>query len=255
MVRGFYSAASGVFSRQKSFNTISNNMSNVSTAGYKSQSTVESSFGEHLVSKLNSMNAGSCVNIGKGSFLTANIGEYTDLNQGAFEQTGRNLDMAINGEGYFLIDSSNNGEVLTRNGQFEMDQEGYLVLSGVGKVLNKEGTPILINNSNFSVDSNGVIREQDEDKIIDSLFIAVPGEGSTLKMVGEGTFQCSGGFIPGEEKSYQLVQGSIEKSNINIAQEMSRMIAGQNHFQSCIQLLKIYDKINELSANQIGRIG
>ena len=136
MVRGFYSAAAGVFSQQKALDAISNNIANSTTAGYKNQSTMESSFGEHLVSRLSDLNNLSSRNIGPGSFITVNSSEYTDFTQGSFENTGRAVDMAISGEGFFLVESETYGPVLTRNGQFEIDADGDLYLPGVGKVLN-----------------------------------------------------------------------------------------------------------------------
>ena len=84
MVRGFYAAAAGLFSQQKAMNVISNNIANSTTAGFKTQETVESSFGDHLVSRLSSMEG--CIganNIGPGSFMTVNSSEYTDFSQGS----------------------------------------------------------------------------------------------------------------------------------------------------------------------------
>ncbi|MDD4584020.1 MAG: flagellar hook basal-body protein [Eubacteriales bacterium] len=231
MVRGFYSAAAGVFCQQKSFNVISNNISNASTAGFKCQSTSESSFGEHFVSRMRDN-----TEIGSGAFATVNNSCYTDISQGALEKTGKSVDMAIQGEGFFLVESNNHGEKLTRDGQFVIDNEGYLILPDNGRVLDKNKKSIRIRTSDFTVDAQGVIRENDRE--IATLYIAVQDEG----------------IKHADAQSYQIIQGAIEKSNINIAKEISKMIAGQNHFQSCIQIIKMYDKINEISANQIGRI-
>lgn len=253
MVRGFYAAAAGVLSQQKAFNVISNNIANATTAGYKSQSTVESSFGEHLVSRMSAMSNTAEKNIGPGSFMTVNIAEYTDFTQGSFENTGRAVDMAINGEGFFLIESDTYGEVTSRNGQFELDEDGYLILPGVGKVLNDGKNPIRLEGSNFSVDAQGVIR-QDGDEV-DTLFIAAGRENSELTRVGNDVYQSEVGYRRADTENYNVIQGVIEKSNINMAQEMSKIIAGQSHYQSCTQILKIYDGINEISVNQIGRVG
>lgn len=254
MVRGFYAAAAGVFSGQKSLNVISNNIANATTAGYKSQSTMESSFGEHLVSRLSELDGVASNNIGPGSFITINNSEYTDFMQGSLESTGRSVDMAIHGEGFFLVESEKYGQVLTRNGQFEIDEEGDLYLPGVGKVLNDGEDTIHLENSNFTVSPSGTIRIDGQEA--DALYIAVKNEDTVLKSVGNGVFQSEeGDFEQAEPETYAVMQGNIEKSNINMAQEMSKIIAGQNHYQSCTQILKMYDKINEITVNQIGRIG
>jgi flagellar basal-body rod protein FlgF len=252
MVRGFYTAASGLFSQQKAINVISNNIANSTTAGFKTQSTMESSFGDHLVARLSAMEGVSENNIGPGSYMTVNSSEYTDFTQGSVEGTGRNVDMAINGQGFFLVESETNGPVLTRNGQFEIDSDGELSLPGVGKVLNDGENTISIESSNFTVSPKGVISVGGEE--VDTLAVMKPGEEAVMKSVGNGVFQCDE-YDQAEAGTYTVLQDAIEKSNINGAQEMSKLIAGQNHFSSCAQVIKMYDSINELAVNQIGKIG
>lgn len=255
MVRGLYSAAAGVFTQQKALNSISNNIANTGTAGYKSQSTLESSFGEHFLSRISDLAGVSQNNIGSGNFMTINSSEYTDFTQGFFDQTDRSVDMAIQGKGFFLVESEAHGRVLTRNGQFEIDGDGNLYLPGVGKVLNDGGSVINLESSNFAVGSNGTILVDGEET--DLLYIADFSENTTLKSVGSGVFQMNegGGYRQAEEGSYHVMQGMLEKSNVNMAREMSRMIASQNQYNSCTQIIKMYDKINELTVNQIGSVG
>ena len=256
MVRGFYSAAAGVFTQQKAINVISNNIANSTTAGFKTQETMESSFGDHFVSRLSSMEGVSnSNNIGPGSFITVNNSEYTNLTQGNLESTGRSVDMAISGSGFFLVDSDTYGQVLTRNGQFEIDSDGELSLPGIGKVLNDGEDTISLESSNFTVSSSGAISVDGEE--VDNLYVVAPSEGTVLKSVGNGAFQCAddGGYDQAEAGTYNVRQGTIEKSNIDLSEEMSKMIACQNHYNSCTQILKIYDKINEITANTVGKIG
>jgi flagellar basal-body rod protein FlgG len=255
MVRGFYSAAAGVFTSQKSMNVISNNIANATTAGYKTQSTMESSFGDHMVNRLSELDSVAQNNIGPGSYMTVNNSEYTDYTQGSLESTSRSVDMAINGSGFFLVESETYGPVLTRNGQFEIDADGELYLPGVGKVLNDGESPISLEDSDFKVSPAGVITVDGEE--VDTLYVVEPTEETVMKSVGNGVFQVdeNGSYEQVETENYAILQGTLEKSNINMAQEMSKIIAGQNHFNSCVQIVKMYDKINELTVNQIGRIG
>lgn len=253
MVRGFYSAAAGVFGQQKAFNTISNNIANASTAGFKNQATVESSFGEHLIARLSSNEAISEKNIGKGSYITINSSVYTDFSQGAIEETGRSIDMAIEGDGFFLLKTKDNEEVLSRNGQFEIDDENNLALKGVGKVLDENKKAISIESSDFTVDSAGNIKVGESS--VATLFISSAGELEKLTSTGNGVYKSEGGYTKEENANYSVLQGALEKSNMNISQEMSKVIAGQNRYNSCSQILKIYDRINEMTVNQIGKIG
>lgn len=253
MVRGLYAAAAGVLTQQKSFNVTSNNIANATTAGFKGQTTVESSFGEHLVNRLSEQENVSKNNIGPGAFMTVNSSEYTDFTQGPLEDTGRAVDLAINGEGFFVVETETFGEVLTRNGQFALNEDKELILPGVGRVLNEGGSPITLESSDFTVSKTGAISVGGEE--VDTLYIArKEGEGVSLKSVGNGVYQCES-YGQVEPENYTIMQGMVEKSNINMAQEMSKIIVGQNHYQSCTQIIKMYDKINEITVNQIGRIG
>ncbi|HWQ78027.1 MAG TPA: flagellar hook-basal body protein [Anaerovoracaceae bacterium] len=255
MIRGLYAAAAGVFTQQKALNVISNNIANASTAGYKSQATVESSFGEHLINRMSELESVAKKDIGSWSYITVNSSEYTDFSQGSLESTGRPVDMAINGDGFFLVESETYGPVLTRNGQFEIDSDGELYLPGVGKVLNDGESTISLESGNFTVSPTGTIFVDGDEA--DNLYIVKPAEETVMKSVGNGVFQIEegGSYDQVEEGTYNVMQGTLEKSNINMAQEMSRLIAGQNHYNSCTQIIKMYDKINEITVNQIGRIG
>lgn len=248
MVRGFYQAASGLLSRQKSIDAVSNNIANVTTAGYKGQSAIESSFGEHLVSRLCPSGGAP---VGSGAFMTVNMDTYTDFSQGMLEHTGRSVDFAIKGEGFFVARSDKYGDVLTRNGQAMLDKDGHLVVQGIGRLLGEGGREITLKSSDFSIGSDGTIYEGD--RKADRLYVAVNEEGSKLIKVGHDSFKCTG-YQRASEKEYSVVQFHIEKANVNMAKELSRLIAGQSHFQSCAQVLKIYDKINELGVNRIGSL-
>ena len=254
MVRGFYTAAAGMLARQKAFNVLSNNIANSGTAGYKSQITIESSFGDHYVARINSLNDVPDSMIGSGSFITVNDEEYSDMTQGSLEDTGRDLDVAINGEGFFLAESETLGEVMTRNGQFTVDEEGYLVLSGVGKILNDARDPIQLDSTDFSIGATGILYDSEGEEA-DALFIGVPQADSVMKIDGTGVYKLeSGEAEQAAVGTYNVMQGYIEKSNINVSKEMTRIIASQNHFNSCVQILKMYDKINEISVNKIGQL-
>lgn len=253
MVRGFYSAAAGVLNQQKAFNTVSNNIANASTAGFKNQGALNSSFGEHLVSRMSANNDIAKSNIGSGAFMTVNTSNYTDFSQGIMENTGNQMDFAIQGEGLFLVRTQTNGDVLTRNGKFEIDGDGDLAISGMGKVLDDGKNPIAMETTDISVSQGGSITSGD--KSVATLFIASKGDAEKLTSVGTGAFKSDDEYVKEEVANFSVVQGTLEKSNIDISQEMSKIIAGQSRYQSCTQILKIYDKINEIAVNQIGRIG
>lgn len=252
MIRGFYSAAAGVLSQQKAIDAISNNIANSSTAGYKSQSTLESSFGAHLVSRLNQNSQLTQRNIGPGSFMTVNSDTYVDFTQGSMEFTGRSVDLAIQGEGFFLVKTDKFGDVLTRNGQFEVDETGDLILPGVGKVQDENYRDINVKTSEFSVNEEGAINI--DGRQVAKLYIATAEDDLDMIKLGPGTFFKAEGYEKVDKKDYSVMQGTFERANVNMVKEMSRIIAGQGNFQSCSQIIKMYDKINEITVNRIGNI-
>lgn len=253
MDRGSYAAAAGMFSGQKAINVLANNVANVTTAGYKSQSTVQSSFAEYMVSRMSTNPRIAEADIGPGAYITVNDEQFTDFTQGIYETTNRSVDMAIQGQGFYVIQNANFGQVLTRNGQFELDAQGFLTLPGVGQVLNDGGQPIQLTGSDFVVNPNGAIIQNGAQVAI--LNIATVANGDELTQVGEGYFQAENGFQPAAAGTFTLLQGTLEKSNVDMTEQMSTMIARQNNFTSCSQMLKIMDKISEIASNTIGRVG
>jgi flagellar basal-body rod protein FlgF len=253
MESGFYTAASGLLTQQKSINVMSNNIANATTPGFKSQETIGSTFGDHLLLRMNASPNEPGTVIGKSTYMNVNATEYTDFSQGNLEATGRNTDIGISGEGFFLIQDASGNEFLTKNGQFELDSEGNLTLPGVGFVLNDSKSKIQLESSDFTVDRLGAISVAGSEA--DKLFIAKPTDTAGMNQVGNGVYTCTSGFEQADGKLTIVQQGVVEQSNVDLAKEMSLVIAGQNHFQSCSQVLKIFDRINEITANSIGKIG
>jgi len=253
MNRGFYSAAAGLLTGQKAVNVLANNVSNVNTAGFKNQSTIQSSFSEYLIARLSDSGKIANPDIGSGAYMTVNSAQFSDFTQGSIEETGRSVDVAIQGEGFFLVQSDTDGEVLTRNGQFEVNENGNLILPGVGTVLNRNKQPITLTGSDFSLSSDGRIIQNGAET--DALYIATVADKNELTQVGNGFFQSPNGVLEAGRGIFKLIQGSLEKSNTDMTTEMSQIISRQNNFQSCSQVLKILDRISEISANQVGKIG
>lgn len=253
MDRGSYSAAAGMLVGQKAINVVAHNVANATTAGYKNQYTVQSTFGEYLASRMSTNPKIAQADIGPGAYITINAGQFSDFTQGILEPTGRSVDMAIQGQGFFVVQNDAYGQVLTRNGQFELDQAGNLTLPGVGQVLNSASQPIKLTGSDFTVSANGVITQNGAE--VGTLYIATVQNQADLTQVGEGFFQSLNGFQAVQIGSYSIFQGTIEKSNVDMTKEMSDIIAKQNGFTSCTQMLKIFDRISEIASNTIGKIG
>lgn len=261
MLRGYYTAASGIITQEKKLNTYSNNIANVSTVGYKKDDMISGDFGEHLTVRMNSYQTKNVHAIGRGVFMQVIDEKYTDYTQGAFEDTQRPMDICIAGDGFFTI-QKDDGEYLTRDGQFSLDEEGYLVLPGFGRVLGQNGE-IQIGTSSFSVDEQGNIyvlpfdaEEGDEADLIDTLRIVMPDDmydETRFDKAQDGLYWADG-VTEVDYSNTQILQGILEKSNVNMSEEMTNVLASQRALQSCSQIVKMYDELAEKITTQVSRV-
>lgn len=249
MSRGFYSLTSGMLTQQRKIDIHSNNLANINTAGYKREQAVTSNFGNLMINKYkNNGVEEEFTTLNNVSVIRAITENNTMHTQGSLEETGNITDFAIMGAGFFAVD---NGEQLqyTRNGSFNIDEEGYLVLEGIGKVQGEFGD-IYIGSDKFDFISDGSIIVEGE--IIDNIAVYDFLDYSNLNKFGEGM------FISGQEPElveYPLiVNKTIERSNVDITEELTNMLASQRALQTAAQVLKIYDMVNDKAVNEIGKV-
>jgi flagellar basal-body rod protein FlgG len=258
MVRGFYTAASGLVTQEKKLNSIANNIANVSTVGYKRDGLITGTFGEHMSVRMNAYQNRRTVDICPGVFMTTIVDDYTDYTQGSFDQTGRALDFALAGEGYFVVAGDDGQEYLTRDGQFSLDEDGFLVLPGYGRVQGVDGD-IQVTGSQVSVWADGTINvgngePEEEMEQVGRLAIAFPAEEAPPEKSGELFVSEDYALAEEGDARYSVRQGILERSNVTIANEMTEMMATQRTLQSCSQIVKMYDEMTEQANSRISRI-
>ncbi len=248
MLRGFYLASTGLINQQRTINTISNNVANSQTAGFKSDLSVQNTFKRELIL----LNHGRKNTTGTIEYKYTEE-SYTHLAQGSFEFTGRPLDVAIEGDVYFNIRTPDGVQCLTRNGQFNIDDEGYLSLVGVGRVLSANGE-IYVGTSDFQVTNTGEIILDGQS--LGNLSLTYIEEGTTIQKIDDNLF-----VVPEGEQTdmpanvnYEIIQGAFERSNVDTAVEMTRAMAAQRSFEAISSALKMIDTINQSAATQLGKI-
>lgn len=245
MFSGFYTAASGMLMNRRALDVTADNMANQKTPGYRSKRLVGTTFDQALVRQM----GGQTTPIGQGSPIAIVSEEAMNFEEGILEDTGNPYNMAIHGDGFFVIQGEN-GEYLTRNGSFDKDEEGFLVLPGVGYVMGDVG-PIEIGEDGFNVGTNGVIYDNEGGEL--DLFRIVDADdyrnltAYDNGMLGAGTAQLT-------ESYPEVYQGKLEQSNVNLSDEMSRTMEIQRAFQSCSRALTIIDQMNQKAAAEIGKI-
>ncbi len=166
MLKGLYTAYTGMINEQHRMDTLTNNLANASTVGYKKEGATSQSFDSVLTVKIKDATAGRHMAQRIGSNNPGvKIGEnYTDFTQGSFRVTGNTFDLALAGEGFFAIEFTNKaGEtstMYTRGGQFTLNTEGYLVTEDGDYVLDTQNRRIRLNTlQDAKIDENGRITQ------------------------------------------------------------------------------------------------
>lgn len=247
MSRGFYTLTSGMLTQQRKIDVHSNNLANVNTNGYKKEQATSTTFGDLVLHKMKDDKV--IEEIGSASLITT-MGETNNFHsQGSLLETGRSEDFAILGEGFFRVVEDGTGrELFTRNGSFNIDTEGYLVLEGTGRVQGEFGD-IEIVTDKFEVTNDGSIIVDGE--VLDRIEVYNFENYGNLVKAGEGLFTGVNGELV---EIPEIMQGTLEKSNVDITKEITNMMESQRALQNASQALKMYDSINDKTVNEIGRV-
>ena len=235
MFQGYYDLASNMITQNRNMNIISNNISNVSTPGYKEDRLMESTFREEMIYRYDQFGK---TQVGTVSRMNIADERVTDYSEGGLRETGSPLDVGLTGNGFFVV-QTNNGVVYTRNGSFNLDDQRYLVLPGVGRVLGTNG-PIQLNTDEVGIDSQGNITTEDGLQNFGRLQIVDFADYTQLTKITGGVFQAA---AAPQASNATVTQRYTEYSNVNMAEQMTRMMSGQRVFQRSDKILKIYDQL------------
>lgn len=257
MLRGLYTAWTGMANEQKRLDVISNNMANSNTVGYKDERVTSQAFDQVLGIKIrDGSQAYHNQAIGHLS-LGVKIGEvYTDYSQGSIRQTSGTYDLALSGDGFFTVNvTDKNGDVhtrYTRNGQFMLTKEGLLVDMD-GNPVQGQGGNITINPSalNVSISRDGVITADGE--MIDTLKIVDFEDYDYLKKYGDTMYEPVDGATE-KEAAAEILQGYTEQSNVKVVKEMVDMITITRAYEANQKVIRSYDSMLDRAVNQVGRL-
>lgn len=249
MFKGFYQLTSGMLSQGRRLDVVANNMTNISTVGYRADRYTDSTFQEHMMSRVGNQDKRGYTEIGPASYILAPSQLYTDYSQGALEETEMPLDFAIEGDGFFAIQTAN-GVGYTRNGNFTLDEEGYLSMSGKGQVLDITGAPIQLLTDKVRGDIDGSIYTKDGGFLGQLGVYAFP-DNAQLQRDADGFF--TGGQAAAAPAAL-VRHGSVERANVDMIQQMTMMMTSQRALQSAAQLSKMYDGLMNKAANDVGRM-
>lgn len=247
MLQGLYNLTSGVLTQNRNLNVVSNNFVNVTTPGYKKDTMVSSTFQDEVIYRSGNRGQGGSAEIGRVSKIRTAQETLVNFEQGSLEETGNPLDLAIISDGFFEIQGQN-GLIYSRNGSFILDDEGYLSLPGVGRVMGTAGE-ILLNNDRVHIDILGNITDENgvnlaTVKLVDFDNYEALQKNKAGYFTGGNPVQVDGAFL----------QKAIETSNVSVVDQMTNMMSSQRAIQSAAQVIKIYDQLLGKATTEIGRL-
>ncbi len=233
MLRGIERLANDMKARILGQELIANNLANVNTAGFKSQRAFKAILNESV------------------SASNTTLRLYTSFEQGPIEQTDRPLDVAINGEGFFVIQTPY-GERYTRCGAFTLSQSGILTTLSGEPVLGNGG-PIPIDGQQVTIGKDGTIYV-DGDEVGTLRIVRFEDPQGLLR---EGNRFAAGKQppIPINPEETEIIQGALERSNVNPIDEMVEMINLHRNFETAQRSIKLQDQSARQLIEQAGRIG
>ncbi|MGB3625694.1 MAG: flagellar hook-basal body complex protein [Henriciella sp.] len=225
MSNAIYAALARQTGLMNEMQAVANNLANSSTTGYKSDRAIFAEFMARTGHNLPDVSMGG---------LAAHA---FDLEQGGLRFTGGKFDLAIQGEGYFLVETPR-GQMLSRAGAFQLNEESELIDSAGNKVLNAGGSAISIPEDArlISIAGDGTISA--DGQIVDQVGIVVPN-GQLLRETNT-MFSASDGYQQAEEP--RLIQGALEQSNVEPVLEVARMIEVQRAYEAGQALLEREDQ-------------
>lgn len=224
-----YIALSRQMGLWKQMDVVSNNMANMNTSGYKQDEAVFSSF---LVKTQNAQGFGK-----EPVYFSQDFGSYQDFREGAIVETGNTFDVALKGDSFFAIETAQ-GERFTKKGQFSLNSEGMMVTVDGEPVLSENNEPFFFapGEKDVNIAQNGDVST--ENGVVGRLKVVEFADNQKLLKVANTMFEnTSGNAMIINPQDTQVIQGAIEKSNVDPISEMTRMIKLQRSYEYVQQMI------------------
>lgn len=256
MISGIYASASGLltlFSRQL---TINNNLANINTTGYKQDIPEETPFPELYLQRINDVTAnGSTLSAAPQPVGTLGMGvgiggQTMDMSQGSLEETNNALDMALNGPGFFQVQTPD-GIRYTRDGAFVRDPQGQLTTVRGDLILGANGLPLTLANGNVQVDKSGAITV--DGQAAGQLGIVEFPTGTQMTKNGQNMLVPAAPTTPAAAQTTSVQQGFLERSNVDPTKAMVDMMSVARAYEASQRMLQFQDQSLDQAVNEIAK--
>lgn len=263
MIRSLYTSVSGLITQEAKQNVITNNLANANTVGFKSDNLSVKKFNDVLIQNYDkSINGKRARNIiGSISMGSEIDGTETSFTQGMVEATDKWSDFSIDGRGFFSVNRVVNGVQNTyysRDGHFHVNSQGLLVNdSGDSVTAYRVGAngqqlgnaePIYVGASEIKLASDGTFMLNNENYRFNTVDFQ---DYNTLKKVGDNLYTGNNLII---SREVGVKQNSLEKSNVNVINEMVNMMTVMRNFESNQKMIQAIDETLGKTVNEVGTV-
>jgi flagellar basal-body rod protein FlgF len=227
----------------RSMDVIANNLANLNTTSYKSETVLFEVYLQEVVDE---------EGVTQQVSLVHDYGTLRKTSEGSFVQTDNDFNIAIRGDGYLVTENQDGEQQYTRSGVLSLDLDGQLVAASGNAILDSDGNPIVLTTTdyNFSVSKDGTISTSNgpRGKI---QIVSFENEQALVK-VGNGSFTTDEIPLPAENAS--IVQGMLERSNVSSILEMTKMIDVSRSYQSAAKAMKTNGDLIRKAINELGNV-
>lgn len=270
MHKGMFVAASGFIAAEKRLETITNNLANMNTAGFKADRMVFQSYLAGAKGQPPGVSTPGNPNPAymRHSEYVVPSEQYTDHSAGPIKSTGNPLDLTLDGDGFFAV-MTGNGERYMRSGSFHVGPNGELVTANGAIVLNDQNKAIIVGAGMITIGEDGVIRSQTDfdgdpsgDPTMDDastgrdlgkLKVVDFGKPYTLKKEGGGLYSASDPNEALQARDTKVMQGHLEQSNVNMIMEMTELIKNQRLAETYQKVITEHDNMTDRLIMNVGR--
>lgn len=253
MDQSMFTGVFAAMSIAKKLDIVANNLANVNTSGFKrSDVTFEDTMLHFAYDEVKQpvayLQEKPLFPEGKNMSRVRIVGEFLQMQQGNLKQTNNPLDVAIQGEGFFKIQSPE-GIAYTRAGSFVKATDGTLVTTDGHPVLSQSGPILIPDNAKFiQIDENGLITI-DGEELAELAVVSIPA--NSLKQIGNNLLLAQGAI---ETPSNAVItQGFLESSNVNPIKEMVSLIEVNRLFEMYQKVMQTSDTISSIVTSRIGK--
>lgn len=249
MIYGMYISAEGAQAQSTRLEALSNNLANVDTPGFKCEfAQMQSRYAEETAQGKDYLGSGTINDIGGGVEVR---GMRTDFTGGPIQPTGIETDMAINGQGFFMVRHGEE-DMLTRAGNFQLTATGALVTQQGDAVLGESGTPIVIDleAGPWMVGPAGAILQGGSETNL--ALVKTESLGDLVK-VGENLFRPLSTPTALDPTERKVQSGYVERSAVKATQEMSELITTSRAFEANVNMVRTQDELLETLVSRLLR--